>query len=179
MTDIMEFRDLGFESVLSIDAADPYPRAGLATFRGVQYRFRSATVAPRAPARGRWYELAPVDSSQGLPIVADGEFRRRPAVDEGQHLEVRWTSVGSPGLSTNPRIRGLLATFLEGLAAETATDAHWDAFIIEHYEDPLVEQIRGDCAAMLGGDNHDTDLDSAKRAQLFEWASQLRVSNRR
>jgi hypothetical protein len=171
---VIELADLGFEPVTLIEEMGDSPRAGIALFCGVSYRFRPAMVPASVPLRGVWCDLLPVDSAQGLPVVADGEFRPRRSEDaNGREFEVRWTSIGSPGLSTHPKIRELLADFFRRLVAGTATGAHWDVFIVEHYLDPVAEEGRSACAAMLGGRGVDGILEEVERDRLLGWARRL------
>jgi hypothetical protein len=109
------------------------------------------------------------DAFQGLPMLALAEFRSDP--DRG--LIVRWTSLGSPGLAGDVRSRTLFAEFLVRLAEGSATLAHWDAFIVEHYPDILVEDIRRACVRMFLHRTALGPLGEAERVQLHAWATAL------
>src|SRR5688572_23331230 len=96
----------GFESVTLVEEFDDrerFPRTGVAPFRGVAYGFRMRQ--PKSERSRPMYDLAPMDPEQGLPVLAEAEFRRvHVGPERSDQLEVRWTSLGSPGLATDPRI---------------------------------------------------------------------------
>lgn len=154
---------------------DDGPRGGVADFRGVRYRFSpNETSVFLQHARGRLCDLTPVDPSQGLPMLADATFRPAPGREGG--WEVAWNSFGSPGLVRDPNLREHFAAFLERLAAGTATSAHTNAFLVEHYLDALVEETRRACAGLLyhAGDALVFARESPQREQLLAWAAALR-----
>ena len=165
-----DISNLGFEPVTSVRDLAQTPRAGTATFRGVPYDFRPSTFVPTWVPRGLLCDLNAIDPKKGLPMLAEGEFRR--ASDE--RFEVRWTSLGSPGLPRAPDIRTMFAGFLQQLANGTATGALWDAFVVEHYPDELLEDTRRACVRMLGGRGALSPLRPAEQAQLLSWAEALR-----
>ena len=174
---MIEFANLGFEPVLAVEDMAHGPRSGVAHFCGVPYAFEPST----SPSEG-WTpwgllcDLRPNDPATGLPMLADGVFRSRRS---DQRLEVRWTSLGSPGLASAPNLRARFADFLERLAAGTATLAHWNAFEVEHYQDALVEQIRVDVVRLFEVWTEEFSLQRGTepyhRSRLLAWAQSLRT----
>jgi hypothetical protein len=167
----IDISNLGFEPVTFIRDLAETPRAGTAMFCGVPYDFRPSTFVPTWPPRGLLCDLKAIDPDEGLPMLAEGEFRKLAASNAG--FEVRWTSLGSPGLPRAPGIRAMFASFLERLANGAATGAHWDAFLVEHYLDDLLEETRRACVGMLGGRDALSPLQSGEQAQLHSWAQAL------
>jgi len=171
---MLDLAAVGFEPVTLIEDLDEVPRVGVALFRGVSFKFRPSSSPPTSAPRGLWCDLVPENPADGLCVLADGEIRPRKGSTTAREFEVRWTSLGSPGLASHPRIRHLLADFLDRLAAGTSTDAHWDVFIVEHYPDRVAEEVRTRCAGMLGGERAASPIEPAQRGQLLDWAQTLR-----
>jgi len=166
---------LQFEPVHHVEPGSAEPLGGEADFRGVRYRFTPNQASPiRRNVRGMLYDLAPVDPSQGLPMLAEGTFR--PAASRDGALEVSWNAFGSPGLAVDPAIRERFAGFLERLAAGTATRAHSDAFFVQHYPDPEVEEARRWCVGLLydAADALQSARESPHREQILARAARLR-----
>lgn len=149
---------------------------GVADFRGERYAFRQNTTSRlRHFAKGVLCDLDPLDSTRGLQMIADGTFRQKGSAVGG--VEVFWNSFGSPGLSSDRAIRTRFAEFLEGLATGAATRAHWDAFVVEHYRDDTVEEIRRDCVRLFRAEDEHwlkRIRTNAEAAQLLNWAASLR-----
>jgi hypothetical protein len=160
-----------------VDDSAAGPRAGIAAFAGIPYAFTPSTYEPGWKPRGLLCDLRPVDPNTGLPMLADGVFRPRRA---GDGFEVHWTSFGSPGLATDPALRSPFAEFLERLASGTATLAHWDAFIVAHYPDERVEDIRRGVVRLFEawgpGFSLRDGMAAPNQTQLVEWATALRAA---
>jgi hypothetical protein len=169
---VIDVADVGFEPVVYIRDGGDVPREGRAFFRGVLYEFNPSTVRLTWPPPGLLCDLLPVDSRQGLPMLAAGEFRRS-ASSGVPVFEVHWTSLGSRELVGHPEIGRLFADFLERLAAGEATGAHWDAFAVNHYADAAVEDVRRKTVQMFVAH---ASLAAApeERDRLLSWASALR-----
>jgi len=176
--------DSGFEPVFQIDVADALPVSGTANFCGVRYNFH------RIPATQHWqqssadtacFELRPLDADSGLVMHAQGTFRMVRAlpaplssIPGPGSVEVRWTSFVCVELQGSPDLRDRFAEFLDRLASATATAAHWDAFIVTHYPDGAVENVRRDCARLLGDRPADSALSEEDQQRLRQWADRLR-----
>jgi hypothetical protein len=161
---------LGFEPLIR-ENAEGEPTRGRTLFLGCAYRFERDPGPPREIGGRPVYALEPVDPDDGLPMRALAEFREYPSGAS----EVRWTSLGSPRLR-QPDARLLFADFLERLSLGRSTDAHWDAFLIEHYPDVTLETIRSQCVGMLYRLGPQESPSQEHKAQLLEWAQVLRSS---
>ena len=170
---MIDLANVGFEPVVDIRDGGDVPREGQAFFRGVLYEFRPSAVRVTWPPSGLPCNLLPVDSRQGLPMLAVGEFRASPS-SGAPVFEVRWTSLGSPDLVGHPEIGRLFAGFIEQLAAGAATGAHWDAFAIHHFADAAVEEVRRQTVRMFVGRASLAALSPTERDRLLSWADALR-----
>jgi hypothetical protein len=135
---------------------------------------RNHTSPLRQGLRGKLFDLTPVDESQGLPLLAEGNFREARGGAGG--LEVFWNFMGCPLVEEDPAIRERFAGFLERLAAGTATPFHLAAFFLQHYPDAEVEETRRACVGLL---YHFDDAmtgarQSPQREQILAWAAELR-----
>ena len=157
----------GFEPVYRVDECADAPRVGVAAFRGVPYSFRPATNRPEGWApRGLLCDLTPIDATRGLPMLADGTFRRATAPQSVDDWIVRWTSFGSPGLAAAPNLRERFAEFLEAFADGRVTLAHRDAFLVEHYADIAVEETRRECVRLVYNNAPNQPLAAHQRVKL-------------
>lgn len=180
--------DLSFQRVTRIDEADDAPISGEATFCGVSYKFRR--ISP-ASIWQNWcppdtcFELHPIDTGSGLVMRALGRFRKLTALQSNaspmngtEPLEVRWTSLGAVGLNESRELRHRFAEFLDRLASGTATAAHWDAFVVNHYTDELVENARRECAKLLLDRGANQSCSDSERQELLQWVRRLQDSER-
>lgn len=176
--------DSGFEPVFQINLADGLPVSGTANFCGVRYEFHRISPPDHWPeifADSPCFELRPLDADSGLVMHARGTFRtvtalpsQHSSIPEIESVEVHWTSFGSVELQASSDYRTRFAEFLDRLAAGTATAAHWDAFIVNHYPDHAVENVRRDCARLLSDRPADVAISETDERQLRQWAVELR-----
>ncbi len=169
---MIDFLQLGFEDVLRIDEFEGVPRRGLALFRDVPYAFTPDPQPIQGEPKGVSCHLNPIEPNSGLSMRAVGFFRSAP--ESATNFQVRWVSFGSPGLTTHPRLRELFAEFLERLAAQTATAAHWDGFLVEHYPDHLVAEVRHECVQLLYHNQDPLIPLPSQQTILRQWAQRLR-----
>lgn len=137
-----QIEDLSYQPATNVVCDDDGPLSGQTMFCGVSYTFlRRQDDHPNANNWGDWYDLYPVVLGSGLPMRAMAHFRSADSV--------RWTSMGSPILKDTTDLRSIFCEFISRLIAGTATYAHWDAFCVAHYRDPILEQVRRDCVRLF------------------------------
>lgn len=72
--------------------------------------------------------------------------------------------------------RRQFADFLDRLAAGTAHDDEWSSFVVTHYPDEFLEEMRR-CAVRLGIEELGCKIDSSEGRQLLRaWAIAIRSS---
>jgi len=163
-----EIDDLAFWPTTAFTIDDDGPIRGEALVFDVPYTFeRTPNDDPNTNSWGTWFDLTPIDETQGLPIRAMGRFRGTTSA--------RWTIMGSPALKNGPHLREQFCGFLERLADETSTGAHWAVFMVAHYQDSDMEQVRIECVRMF---HKRVDcsrfLTDAERDTINAWGTQLR-----
>jgi hypothetical protein len=77
-----------------------------------------------------------------------------------------------------PITRSLLATFIEYAARDCVTPLEWSRFIVNHYQDEVMERARVDCVRILqnvpSGKVTSADMD-----RLYAIADALRTADKR
>jgi hypothetical protein len=68
------------------------------------------------------------------------------------------------------------ADFLDRLTSRPPNREDWQEFIVQHYEDEELEQLRVDCARLARDTKTPIPQTEAQRSQLREWAIELRSS---
>ena len=163
MTDIEE---LSFRPASNVITDDEGPLRGETLFCDVPYLFeRRPHDDANANEWGTWFDLTPIDLDAGLPIRAIGYFRRPDSV--------RWTSFGSPAVKNGPELRDQFCGFLRRLLNETATFAHWNAFVVAHYSDDVLEQVRIECVRLFLERDGIRDLSNSERGKLDSMIERL------
>jgi hypothetical protein len=76
------------------------------------------------------------------------------------------------------KTRLAFADFLERLGTGKTNPGDWFEYVINHYQDEYVEEIRASCARLaVEGEGLPPRTDDHRR-QLKEWAEELRASAR-
>ena len=134
--------ELRYGPAINVACDEDGPISGETTVCSVPYTFaRRPDDFPGANEWGVWYDLFPIDLNSGLMMRAMGKFRTQNSVS--------WTLMGSPILFDTTDIRSHFRTFINRLIDETATDAHWASFCVNHYNDPIVEDVRRRCVGLF------------------------------
>ncbi|HET7230330.1 MAG TPA: GMC family oxidoreductase [Longimicrobium sp.] len=153
------------------------PLRGITEYHGVRCRFSVNDTSPfRAYVREPLYDLVPLDEADGLPIIATGKFR--PAGAEDGALEAFWFFHDCPAIEPgDPAMPLRFADFVERLASGTATPVQWVSFIIQHYPDQQLEEVRRKTCGILyhTEDSFKAAQESPYREQLLALAAALRA----
>ena len=70
--------------------------------------------------------------------------------------------------------RKLLASFIEYAVEGKVTSLEWNRFIIEHYQDSMMESARSRCAQLLGGYGENPPESIEVKNELHKLAKELR-----
>lgn len=80
-------------------------------------------------------------------------------------------------MSFRPMCPALLASFLEYAARNMVTTAEWNRFIVNHFQDPMLEHARSECARLFIEHNRLELLPTDKQNYLELLAKRLREQN--
>jgi len=71
--------------------------------------------------------------------------------------------------------RKLLASFIESAVEGKVTSLEWNRFIIEHYQDAMMESARSRCAQLLGGFGENPPESIEVKNELYKLAKKLQA----